>query len=222
MRRRPSMSRFPRESAIGLGLWALFAACQVPPDARQGRGGSALGDGGPDAARAAGDGACAQAKCDPLECGSGLLAIPLTGECCPTVCVPDDCSTVDCPPVECPSGTRSVVPNGRCCAECTTTTAPASSGTCAQGQQGYASFLSTLLASPSISSCAVDSDCRLVTLANACGPGCGTSASVRGAASLSSSANAYAAAHCAACPPAEPCPPVEQFPVCSGGVCTAY
>jgi len=96
------------------------------------------------------------------------------------------------------------------------------SGTCEQGQTGYASFLAQRLGSAEISGCSKDTDCRLVPLDNACGASCGTPASVRGAAALVASADAYADAHCAECPAPSPCPPVERFAICVSGTCSAF
>src|ERR1041385_2853102 len=200
----------------------LVSGCVVPPGSGAGPG-AGVGSGDAGAGQSEQDGACARTKCDPLECGSGLLPLPLPGECCPTVCVPSDCSTVDCPPVECPAGTHQKIPAGTCCATCARDTpATGASGSCEDGQAGYQAYLATLLAAADVSSCNADSDCRLVRLDNTCGASCGTAVSVRGGSAITSAANAYAAAHCAACPPSTPCPPVEQFALCSGGGCTAH
>jgi hypothetical protein len=208
----------PARARIGLvALW-LFGGCAVPSHPGSQGSGAGRGDAGADAMLT--DPACASVKCEPLECGSGLLAMPLPGECCPTICVPDDCSTVDCPPLACPAGTHEAASRGSCCKHCVTDSA--GSGTCEEGQTGYATFLNQLLGSAEVSACSQDSDCRLVSLDNSCGASCGTPVSGRGAATLTTSANAYADAHCAACTAPTPCPPVERFAICLSGACSAY
>lgn len=203
--------------AVSALVLSFVTACVVPPGTGTQRSGAASRDAGGDGAVT---GECPSVECAPLECGAGLMPYPLPGECCPTLCIPDDCSTADCPPLECPDGTKAASVKGSCCKRCVTSSA--GSGTCDEGQSGYASFLARLLSSQEASSCDRDGDCRLVSLDNACGATCGTALTVRGAAAVTSSANTYADEHCGACPAPVPCPPVERFAICSGGVCTAY
>lgn len=201
---------------IGFALSSLLGSCAVPTGTGTGRSGA--GDAAADGKST--DPACAMVECDPLDCGAGFVAMRVPGECCATVCIPDDCSTADCPPLACAEGTHPAASKGSCCKTCVKDTVE--SGTCEQGQTGYAAFLAQQLGSPEVSGCNKDSDCRLVPLDNPCGVSCGTPASVRGAATLIADTDAYAGAHCAMCPAPSPCPPVERFAICVSGACSAY
>src|SRR5450432_2371147 len=81
-----------------LGVGGAFSCLAQGKPAGQGNGGNLTSDGGVQLASADG-GLCAATVCDPPECGSGMRAMPLPGECCPTLCEPTDCSTVDCAPI---------------------------------------------------------------------------------------------------------------------------
>jgi hypothetical protein len=168
-------------------------------------------------------GVCIATACAPLECPPEARALPLPGECCPTLCEPSDCSTVDCPPLDCASGMHSVKPNGLCCAACVKNPAPKSGETCAQGQVGYDAYLNTTMSVLGASFCEMDTDCKIVVLDNPCNHGCGTAVAFRTATELQARLSTYASAHCAACEQTSPgCPPVEQFAYCTGGVCSAH
>jgi hypothetical protein len=216
LRKCPMGRSLPRATTAAV-VFSLLGGCAVP---RPGAGRSGAGSGDAAADGMSVDPACVNVPCDTFECGAGFIATRLPGECCATVCIPDDCSTADCPTLACAPGSHPESVKGSCCKRCVKD--DDSAGTCEQGQSGYAAFLAQRLASPEVSGCSKDADCRLVLLDNACGVSCGTPASVRGASVLTASADAYADEHCAACPPPSPCPPVERFAVCVGGACSAY
>jgi hypothetical protein len=205
-------------STIAVALSSLLGGCAVPTGTGTGRSGAGAGDAAADGKST--DPACRTVECDPFECGAGFVPMRMPGECCATVCIPDDCSTADCPAPSCTTGTHAAASKGSCCKTCVKD--EVGSGTCEQGQTGYDAFLAQQLGSPEVSGCSKDSDCRLVPLDNSCGVSCGTPASVRGAAALEASTDAYADAHCAACPAPSPCPPVERFAICVSGSCSAY
>jgi hypothetical protein len=192
------------------------------PNGQNGGRARTAGDGG---SQVSGNdsGVCASSVCAPLECGPGTRAMPLPGECCPTLCEPSDCSTVDCPPFDCVSGTHPEKPNGLCCTACVKNPAPKRGETCGQGQAGYADYLDQTMSALGAALCNADSDCRIIVIDNPCDHGCGTAVAFRTANELKSRLSTYASAHCAACEQAGPgCPPVERFPYCTGGVCSAH
>jgi hypothetical protein len=152
-----------------------------------------------------------------------MLAVPLPGECCPTMCVPSDCSTVDCPPLQCAPGAHAVKPAHFCCELCVTNPPPLSGESCDQGQQGYADYLARTTTALGAASCNADSECRILVIDNPCDHGCGAALGARTGAELRSLLSDYAAAHCAACPQTGPgCPPVEQRAFCTGGFCSGH
>src|ERR1041385_7956447 len=104
-------------------------ALGVPGKAGGGRAGVTDADGGAAASAGNDSPGCAQG-CAPLECGEGMHPAPLSGECCPTVCEPDDCSLVDCPALNCPSGQHASKAKGSCCSVCTHDPAPGPGATC--------------------------------------------------------------------------------------------
>ena len=166
--------------------------------------------------------ACAKA-CLPIDCAEGMHPAPLSGECCPTQCEPDDCSLVDCPPLDCAGGTHASKPKSSCCTVCTPNAAATSGETCDQGQQGYQSYLSQLGDMLGASLCTEDGDCRLVTIDNACSQDCGTAVAARVAATFKADLDDYASTHCMACPSGgNACPDTERVAFCTGGVCSAH
>jgi len=167
--------------------------------------------------------ACVQA-CPTLECGGGTHPAPLSGECCPTTCEPDDCSLVDCPPLDCGSNTHAVQPKTSCCAVCQPNPAALPGDTCEEGQAGYADFREKRTAALGAKGCEADSDCRVVIIDNACDHGCGTALLARIATALKADLDDYAANHCAACTSgtATTCPPLDRVAFCTGGLCSAH
>ncbi|HVU04218.1 MAG TPA: hypothetical protein VHE30_20815 [Polyangiaceae bacterium] len=185
--------------------------------------GQDLGDGGLEAFGPEDAGTCSTFGCAPLDCGPGFRGVPLPGECCPTVCESTDCSLVACAPIVCPEGTHGATSADRCCPTCVSNPKAKPGETCETGQTGYQSYYDRTVNQLGAVFCDVDSDCRIVALANACSHDCGTAVAARAASSLKSALSTYAADHCAACDlSAETCPPVERTAFCTGGVCSAH
>jgi hypothetical protein len=202
--------------------FVFSCVAQGKPTGQRGQGNQISADGGVELP-GADSSACASQVCAPLECGPGTRAMPLPGECCPTLCEPSDCSTADCPPLDCASGTHPEKPNGLCCAACVKNPKPASGETCDQGQAGYATYRDQTMAARGAALCSADSECKVLVIDNPCEHGCGTAVTFKSALDLASRLATYASAHCAACAQTGPgCPPVEQFPFCTGGVCSSH
>ena len=214
---------FPsRWLAVVPGLLTFACVAVAPPSGASGRRGAAVqadggAVGGPSAA------ATCDTACPVLDCADGMHPAPLSGECCPTVCEPDDCSLVDCPPLECASGTHTAKPNSSCCAVCSPNAPAAAGETCTQGQAGYDSYFSQITASLGAMNCLEDGDCRLIVIDNPCSHGCGTAVAARQALTLKSDLDDYAATHCAACDTGgDSCPATERVAFCTGGVCSSH
>jgi hypothetical protein len=164
------------------GLAALSASACVavaPPGGAAGsRGGASEEADAGGTGTASGASSC-DVACPTLDCPDGMHPAPLSGECCPTNCEPDDCSLVDCPPLDCASGSHSTKPRGSCCSVCSGNPAPLPGDTCEEGQQGYDSYYSQLTASLGAMNCMDDGDCRVVVIDNPCSHGCGTAVAAR-------------------------------------------
>ena len=208
--------------ASSAALFLVGCVAVAPP------GGNASRQAAAAAAADAGNGTSAQGTtcteaCPSLDCPEGTHAAPLSGDCCPSVCEPDDCSVVDCPPLDCAAGTHSTQPKGTCCRVCSPNPTPSASDTCEEGQAGYDSYVAQITASLGAGTCTQDGDCRLVVIDNPCSHGCGTAVAARFAETLKQDLNDYAATHCAACPTGgAACPSTERTAFCTGGVCSAH
>src|SRR5262249_12237713 len=161
--------------------------------------------------------------CTPPECPSGMHPAPLSGECCPTTCEPDDCSLVDCPPLDCGSTMHAARPKSSCCSVCQRNAAPLATDTCELGQAGYADFREKDVAALGATHCEADSDCRVIVVSNACEEDCGTAVAARVATTLKADLDDYASNHCGACSSSgTTCPALERVAFCTGGTCTAH
>lgn len=169
------------------------------------------------------DSPACETACVPLECGEGMHPAPLSGECCPTTCEPDDCSLVDCPALRCQTGSHLTQSKNSCCSVCTRDPGAAPGETCERGQAGYDSFFEQMVAGLGANLCTGDGSCRITVIDNRCSHGCGIAVASRVASTLKANLDDYAAAHCAACPTSgTPCPPVEHVAFCTGGVCSLH
>jgi hypothetical protein len=57
---------------------------------------------------------CSRVACPAISCGTGLISVTPTDQCCPICVEHEDCSEL-CPLIECPQGSRPYILPGKCC-----------------------------------------------------------------------------------------------------------
>jgi hypothetical protein len=160
---------------------------------------------------------CSGVLCPEIDCRPNGHATVLPGQCCPVCMMSDPCAGVPCGVISCPPGSTATTSPGQCCPSCTPI-ADAGVSTC--DRAGFTLYVGKQVAALDALSCAIESDCTIVSLSSACEFDCGTAMNAKSARAVFGAAEVFASTACAGCPPTVggSCTPAHAS--CVQGECT--